>query len=188
MYWILATTFIVIALAVPRLRPLGIAGCIVLGLLLGWGVLQRLGGPASPPAPTQQERGRPGSPARVSEAITPDAVRVEGLQLTGGGAPFELRGRIENTATNLLLKSVTFRLTRRDCYPGALDPSGCAILWQDQHWVAVTIPPGEAREFASSIWVRGAAPRARGTTHDTFEVVAASGEPLAREQADSRQD
>jgi len=186
MYWILAAVFLLIALAVPRLRPLAVAGCIVLGLMLGWGMLQRLRGvEPSASAPSVESRGRPGSPARVSQAVEPEAVSVEGLQLSGGGAPFELKGRIGNTTRDVLLKSVTFRLTRRDCHPEALDPSGCAILWQEQHWVPVSIPPQQVREFASSIWVRGTAPRARGSIQDSYEVIAASGEPLVP-QGDTR--
>jgi hypothetical protein len=51
------------------------------------------------------------------------------------------------------------------------------VLWQDRHWIPITIPPGEAREFSSSVWMRGAALlRVRGTVKDSFEVVAASGE------------
>jgi hypothetical protein len=40
-YWILATIFIVIALVVPRLRPIGVVGCVILGAMLSWGVVQR---------------------------------------------------------------------------------------------------------------------------------------------------
>jgi hypothetical protein len=65
---------------------------------------------------------------------------------------------------------------RRDCYEGALDPSGCVVLWQDRHWVSLSVPPEQTRDFATSVWMRGAAPRARGTLKDSFEVVAASGE------------
>ncbi|MBM0105086.1 hypothetical protein JM946_10010 [Steroidobacter sp. S1-65] len=109
------------------------------------------------------------------QAIAPEQVVVDNLQLTGGGAPFELRGRIENKS-DVLLKSVTLLVMRRDCYPGALDPTGCAVLWQDRHWISIAIPPGQARDFSSSIWMRGAAPGARGKVQDSFALVAASGE------------
>lgn len=176
MYWILATIFLVIALAVPRWRPIGIVGCVILGVMLAWGMIQRLRG--NDPAQTQsaQQRGRPTSPATVSQSVPLDLIVAEDLQLSGGGAPFELKGRITNESRDVLLKSVTIRMTRRDCFEGALDPTGCAVLWQDQHWTAVAIPPGQTREFATSIWMRGAAPRPRGSAQDTFEVVAAAGE------------
>lgn len=175
MYWILATIFILVALVVPRLRPVGIVGCVLLGGMLTWGVVQRLRGTADDDQPQVQQRGRPTSPAAAIQVIAPDRVQVEDLQMTGGGAPFELQGRIENQS-DALLKSVTLQVTRRDCYEGALDPSGCAVLWQDRHWISISIPPGQAREFSSSVWMRGAAPRARGTLKDSFTVVAASGE------------
>jgi hypothetical protein len=67
-------------------------------------------------------------------------------------------------------------VTRRDCYEGALDPSGCVVLWQDRHWLSLSVPPEQTRDFSTSVWMRGAAPRSRGTLKDSFEIVAASGE------------
>jgi hypothetical protein len=174
-YWILATIFILIALVVPRLRPIGVIGCILLGAMLTWGVVQRLRGSSDAEQAQVQQRGRPSSPAATLRNIAPDQVVVGDLQLVGSGAPFQLRGRIENKS-NALLKSVTILITRRDCFDGALDPTGCAVLWQDRHWVSVAIPPQQARDFSSSIWMRGGAPGGRGTIKNYFEVVAAAGE------------
>lgn len=170
MYWILAAIFLMVALAVPRLRPIGVIGCIILAIMLGWGMVQRLG--QAPP----EQRGRPSSPAAVMLPLAPDLVGVDQLQLLGGGAPFELRGQLENRSKDTLLKSITVLVTRRDCYQAALDPSGCVVLWQDRHWVAVSVPPLEQRTFSSSIWMRGAAPAPRGTVKDEFQIVAAAGE------------
>jgi hypothetical protein len=103
-------------------------------------------------------------------------VAAENLHLSGGGAPFELRGRIANHTSDVTLRSVTIRLTRRDCYADAVDPSGCVKLWQDDHWIAVTVPAGEARDFVDVIWMHGNAPRARGTVQDAFELIAVTGE------------
>jgi hypothetical protein len=50
------------------------------------------------------------------------------------------------------------------------------VLWQDRHWLPLTVPTEQTRDFAISVWMRGAAPRARGTLEDSFEVVAATGE------------
>ena len=174
-YWILATIFIVIALAVPRYRPVGVIGCVLLGAMLTWGVVQRLRAPPDDDQPQVQQRGRPTSPAAAVQVIALDQVLVENAKLSGGGAPFELRGRIENKS-DALLKSITLLVTRRDCFEGALDPTGCAVLWQDRHWISIAIPPGESRDFSNAVWMRGAAPRERGVVKDTFEVVAASGE------------
>ncbi len=174
-YWILATVFILVALAVPRLRPIGIVGCVILGAMLTWGVVQRLRGSDGTQETKVQQRGRPASPAATLRNISPQRLAVDNLQLVGSGAPFEFRGRIENRS-DALLKSVTILVTRRDCFAGALDPTGCAVLWQDRHWVSVAIPPGEVRDFSSSVWMRGGAPGARGTLKDSFEVVAAAGE------------
>ena len=174
-YWILATIFIVIALAVPRLRPVGVIGCVILGAMLTWGVIERLRGNNGDDEPQVQQRGRPTSPAATLQTIAPDLIAIDNVQLTGSGAPFELRGRITNKS-DALLKSVTLLVTRRACFPGALDPTGCSVQWQDRHWMSVSIPPQQARDFSNSVWMRGAAPGVRGTHQDSFEVVAAAGE------------
>jgi hypothetical protein len=175
-YWILATVCILVALTNPRLRPLGVVGGIVLCAMLGWGMVQRLRGEDATQTAAVPERGRPSSPAAAPRSIPLTMVAAEDLRLSGGGAPFELRGRIVNSTSDATLKSVTIRVTRRDCYEGAVDPSGCVKLWQDDHWIAITVPARQAREFVDSIWMHGNAPRARGTVQDAFELIAAAGE------------
>ena len=185
MYWILATVFIIVALAHPRLRPLGIVGCIVLGAMLGWGMVQRLRGEDAAQTQAVQERGKPSSPAAAPRSIPLTLVAAEDLRLSGGGAPFELRGRIVNSSSDTTLKSVTIRVIRRDCYEGAVDPSGCVKLWQDDHWIAIVVPARQTRDFVEPIWMHGNAPRARGTVQDAFELIAAVGEAATEvEKAD----
>ncbi len=173
-YWVLATILLIIALTVPRLRPVAIAGGVVLGLMLGWGMLQRLRShdPVELPA-----RGSPTSPAAVIHPFPAEQLKAADLRLTGG-APFELQGRIANETADMRLKSFTVAIVRRDCYQGALDPSGCVVLWQGQQWVELSMAPGEAREFSSSFWTRGEVPRVRGTIQDEIRIVAAEGEPV----------
>jgi hypothetical protein len=175
-YWILATIFIVIALSQPRLRPFGIVGCVVLGAMLGWGVVQRLRSDDPSEAPAAQQRGKPASPAAALRSVPLTMVAAENLRMSGGGAPFELRGRIANKTTDTALRSVTIRVTRRDCYEGAVDPSCCVRLWHDDHWIAIAVPSGQSRDFVEAIWMHGNAPRARGTVQDIFELIAATGE------------
>ena len=182
-YWILAAVFIVIALTRPRLRPLGIVGCVVLGLMLAWGMVQRLR--SEDPTRAAQQRGKPASPAAALHAVPLTMLAAQEMRMSGGGAPFELRGRIVNNTNDVMLRSITIRVTRRDCYEGALDPSGCARLWQDEHWIAVGVPAGQSREFVEDIWMHGNAPRPRGTVQDSFELIAATGEGgIAVEKAD----
>jgi hypothetical protein len=186
-YWILAAVFIAIALTRPRLRPLGVVGCIILGAMLAWGMVQRLRSEDPSRGPATQQRGKPASPAAALRSVPLTMVAAQDLRLSGSGAPFELRGRIVNSATDVMLRSVTIRVTRRDCYEGAVDPSGCARLWQDEHWIAVGVPPGQSRDFVEAIWMHGNAPRPRGTVQDTFELIAATGEggvEVAVEKAD----
>jgi hypothetical protein len=176
-YWILAAILLLITFTSPRLRPAGLVGLAILAGLLGWGMLQRARAPDAEP-PATARRGQPGPPVSTPSSVALEDVRLENAKLTGGGAPFELRGRIANESHEAHLRSVTIHIVRRDCYEAALDPSGCAVLWQDRHWTPISIPPQESREFAVSIWVRGSAPRARGEVRDSFEIVAATGEQV----------
>lgn len=171
-YWILAAIVVLITLSVRKLRPAGIVGCVILGLMLAWGMVQRLRGIDT----GETERGKPVSPALDLQPIPIEQIQTESLQLTGGGAPFELRGKVSNQS-DLPLKSITVQIVRRDCYEGALDPSGCVVLWQDRHWIDVAVPPHEAREFEEAIWARGTAQRPRGTVKDEFKLVSAVGQP-----------
>ncbi len=176
MYWFLAAIFLLIALAVPRLRPLGIVGSVILVLMLGWGMLERLRGKETDAV---TERGRPSAPTSAVRSFPLTDFSGNELRIAGNGAPYELHGRIANNSSDLKLRSFTAEITRRDCFEGALDPSGCVVLWQSRQWVDVAVAPGESRDFASPFWTRGDVPRARGTIRDEITIVAADGVPAA---------
>jgi hypothetical protein len=176
-YWFVAAIFLLIALAVPRLRPIGIVGSVILVLMLAWGMLERLRGKEAEAGP---ERGRPSAPTSAVHSFPLTDFSSDELRIAGNGAPYELRGRIANKSSDLRLRSFTAEITRRDCFEGALDPSGCAVLWQSRQWVEVGVEPGESRDFASQFWTRGDVPRARGTVRDDITIVAADGVPVTR--------
>jgi hypothetical protein len=119
----------------------------------------------TPPAATIS----PSASVDVSNVIATD------LRITGSGAPWELTGSIENRLAQAL-RSITFRVTRSDCYEGALDPSGCVVLWQGDHQIELRVPVHEQRAFSSSIWPHGAVARAKGTVKDEIKVVSATGD------------
>jgi hypothetical protein len=177
MYWILAAILLIVMLAVPKLRPVALVGLVILGAMLGWGMLGRFRDPAQQP-----ERGRPTTPAAALSAFPVDQVQLQNLELSGGGAPFSLTGRVGNGSAHLLLKSMMLDITRRDCHEGALDESGCALLWQTRQWIDLSVPPREERNIAVSIWARGDAPRAAGTVRDEFKIVTANGQAVEVEK------
>jgi hypothetical protein len=174
-YWVLAAIFLLVALTAPRLRPVGIAGSVILVVMLGWGMLERLRG--KEPEGTSPGRGSPSAPTSAVRSFPLAELSGEDLQIAGSGAPYELRGRVTNRSSDLRLRSFTAEIARRDCFEGALDPSGCVVLWQSRQWVDVGIAPGEVREFASQFWTRGDVPRARGKIQDEVTIVAADGVP-----------
>ena len=174
MYWILAAICLLLLLLVPRLRPAAIAGLVILGALLLWGVVERVLGTDSANAP---ERGRPSTPAAVTQNFPVEDIELNQVELTGAGAPFRLTGRVTNRSAQMRLKSFMLDITRHVCFEGALDPSGCVVRWHSRQWVEISVPPQETRDFATSVWERGDVTRLQGKGRDEFELIAASGEP-----------
>lgn len=179
MFWAFIA-IISVTLLIITLNSRGVArviGGVLLAGLVVFGLLLRLGSKNETEA-EQPARGRPTSPAVAITAMPLEAIEVAELQLTGGGAPFELRGEVRNKSDSMQVRSITLSIARRDCYEGALDPSGCVVLWEDQHWISLHVPPESARRFASSFFARTPIARVRGTLKDEFRVVAATGMPV----------
>lgn len=179
MFWafiaVIAATLLAITLS--NRGVIRAIGAVLLAGLLLFGLVLRL---TSHPPEVETQRGKPTSPASAVTAIALESIEVDGLKLTGGGAPFELRGDIRNLSATTRVRSITLKVVRRDCYEGALDPSGCAAIWQDQHWIPIDVPPGAERKFATSFYARTPVSRVRGTLKDEFTLVAATGEAEAR--------
>jgi hypothetical protein len=174
-FWIFIAVIAATLLAIT-LKNRGVVrviGAVLLAGLLLFGVVLRL---TTDDTQVQAERGRPTSPATAVTAIPVDQIEIDGLQLTGGGAPFELRGKVRNTSADTRVRSITLRIVRRDCYEEAIDPSGCAAIWQDQHWIAVNVPPEEQRTFATTFYARTPVSKLRGTLKDEFTLIAATGD------------
>jgi hypothetical protein len=172
-YWVLAAIFLLIALTLPRWRFVGVTGTVVLVLMLGWGMLERLRD--TDPADAAG-RGSPAAPTAAVRPLPLTSLKAVNLRLTGSGAPFELRGHVTNLSSGMRLKSFSVQIERRDCYAEALDPSGCVTLWTGRQWVELALNPGQDREFSSSFWARGEVPRSRGQIRDEILIVAADGE------------
>ncbi len=179
MFWafiaIIAATLLAITLS--NRGVVRVIGAVLLVAVLLSGVVIRLMSDASD---LEGQRGDPSSPAAAVNAIELDPIQVDNLQLTGGGAPFELRGRISNASTDTHVRSITLRIARRDCHQDSQDPSGCTLIWQDQQWIPVNVPADSERTFTTSFYARTPVSRLRGTLKDEFSLVAATGESLDR--------
>jgi hypothetical protein len=171
-FWAFAASVLILILAITISNRgiVRIVGGVVLAALLIVGLTQRLR-----TSDGTGERGKPSSPTAAIRAVPLEDLRVEDLRLSGGGAPFELRGTIRNSNTTMRLQTMTVRIVRRDCFEGALDPSGCVVIWQDQHWTRVDVPPRSEQKFASSFYAHTTVPRGRGSIKDEFTLVAATG-------------
>jgi hypothetical protein len=179
-FWafIAAIAVTLLAITLTNHGVVRVIGGVLLAGLLVFGLVLRLGNVTGPDPDNQ--RGRPTSPAAAVTAIPLDSIKVNDLKLTGGGAPFELRGSVQNMSADTHVRSITLRIVRRDCFEGALDPTGCAVIWQDQHWIPLNVPPESERKFDSSFYARAPVSRLRGTLKDEFRLVAATGEPQTR--------
>ena len=172
-FWVVLILLSILALTVSQRGPVRTAGTVILVAGLAVVLTLRLLRP-NDALPT---RSKSVSPAAVVATVDLQQVSISDLVLSGGGAPFELRGRISNTSQDMQLSTLTLGLKRRDCYAGSLDPQGCETLWEDQHWMPLTVPAGESRDFATVIWAHNSIPRAHGTVRDEIVVVAATGQP-----------
>lgn len=115
------------------------------------------------------------TPAAAIESLPPSQATIEDVAITGSNAPWEFRGTVLNRATTHTLVSATVRITRRDCYEGALDPSGCVVLWEGSKRVNLATPPSGQQRFAEQVSPRGSVPRAQGVVEDEFELVRVTG-------------
>jgi hypothetical protein len=174
-FWAFAASVLILILTITISNRgiVRVIGGVVLAALLVIGLTQRLRTGTMP----EGERGKPASPAAAVAAVPLEAIDAEDLKLSGSGAPFELRGTIRNSSAGTRLQSLTLRIVRRDCFEGALDPSGCAIIWQDQHWLRVDVAPRSEQKFAASFYAHTNVPRGRGVIKDEFRIVAATGRP-----------
>lgn len=118
-------------------------------------------------------------PAAAIESLPPDHAEADDLSITGSNAPWEFRGTLINRDKEHTLLSATIRITRRDCYAGALDPSGCVVLWDGSKRVDLQTPPGQQQQFIEALSPRGSVARAQGTVKDEFELVGLTGRRAA---------
>jgi hypothetical protein len=179
-FWAFAASILILLLTITisNRGVVRVVGGILLAVLLVIGLAQRLMNRGGPDPDGQ--RGKPSSPAAAISAVPLDEIRVTELTLNGGGAPFELRGTIANTSADTRLRSVTLQITRKDCFEGAIDPSGCVTIWEDRHWVPVDLSPQTERKFVDSFYARGGVLRGRGAVQDEFKLIAATGHPEKR--------
>jgi hypothetical protein len=174
-FWAFAASVLIILLTITisNRGAVRIIAGIALAALLVVGLAQRLANRSGPDP--EGQRGKPASPAAVVSALPLEQIKLDELKLSGAGAPFEVRGTILNASADMRLRTLTLRIVRRDCFEGAIDPSGCVVIWEDQHWFPVDVPPQGERKFVSSFYAHTSVPRARGTIKDEFRLVTATG-------------
>jgi hypothetical protein len=176
--WIPAVIALVVLTLILGVKRIWTVLALVAVLLFAIAVVRRL---STEPEETI-EVPKTFTPARTIESLPPDQAEAADLVIRGSTAPWEFSGTITNRDKEHTLLSATIRITRRDCHEGALDPSGCAVLWEGSKRVSLNLPPGEQQKFVESISPRGTVPRAKGTLKDEFRL-----EGLTGRKADNMQ-
>jgi hypothetical protein len=171
--WISAAVVLLVALIVSGSTRVRVIIAVLLVALLATGAILRV---TSEHQHNVQQTvvTPPAAPVSASAPVAAESVGIADLKMTGSGAPWEVSGTVSNKLGTQALRSVTLRITRSDCYEGALDPSGCVLLWQGDPLVEVRVPPDEHRAFVSRIWPHGTIARAKGQARDEFKVIAAT--------------
>jgi hypothetical protein len=119
------------------------------------------------------------TPAAAIESLPVDQAEITDLKITGSTAPWSFTGTVINRNPEHTLLSATIHVIRRDCYEGALDPSGCVTLWETKKRVNLQIPPGKQQSFVEQMSPRGSVARPKGVLKDEFEVLGLTGRPAA---------
>jgi hypothetical protein len=170
--WIAALILLVVLTLILGVKRIWtVLGLAVAGLFV-IAVVRRLATTPEQPAevPTATIR-----PAAAIISLPLDRAEVADLAITGITAPWKFQGRVLNRDPDYTLVSATIRIVRRDCYEGALDPTGCVLLWEGSKRVSLSVPPGQQQQFVEQVSPRGSVARAQGTVKDEFELVGLTG-------------
>ncbi|MET0657524.1 MAG: hypothetical protein ABW110_05130, partial [Steroidobacteraceae bacterium] len=177
--WVPAVILLVVLTLILGVKRIWTVLALVAVGLFAIAVYRRL---ATTPDETAETAPATLTPAAAIESLPPDQATVRDLTITGSNAPWDFRGTILNRSGNYILLSATIRIARRDCYEGAMDPSGCVVLWEGSKRVNLQTPPDQQQQFVESISPRGSVPRAQGQVKDEFQLVGLTGKKSNEEQ------
>jgi len=85
------------------------------------------------------------------------------------GSSYDLSGRVKNNSESYRLDGIEFKVTMRDCE--GKDKSSCVIIGKATAYVALTVPPQEARDFTGSLYF-GSDQKAKGLLAWDHEITA----------------
>jgi hypothetical protein len=175
--WVPAVFLLVVLTLVLGVKRIWtVLGLVVVGLFV-FAVVRRI---ATTPEAEPDAGPVAITPAAAIESLSVDQAAVAELEITGSTAPWKFTGTIVNRSNEHTLRSATIHVIRRDCYPGALDPSGCMVLWESSKRVNLETPPGEQQRFVEQLSPRASVARPQGTVQDEFELIGLTGRRQTR--------
>lgn len=170
--WLPAVILLVVLTLILGVKRIWtVLGLVVVGLFV-FAVARRL---ATTPDTEPESGPSATTPAAAIESLQTNQADVTDLTITGSTAPWEFSGTVVNRNREHTLLSATIHVIRRDCYAGALDLSGCVLLWETNKRVNLEIPPGQQQRFIEQMSPRAAVARPQGTIKDEFELVGLTG-------------
>lgn len=153
-----------------KFRRLGVVLSGVLLLLLIWFNV-------APPAAVKDERAANGRTLTVASLPSPVIINLPAstlqlldIQLTGDGAPWQLKARVRNTNSDAAIKSFTLQITRFDCPTISAASVDCSLNWHGDHTVRVLMPAAATQMIDETIWSHDTPPRVQGVSRTEVVV------------------
>lgn len=84
---------------------------------------------------------------RAADLIAPDQLQLSGLQMTASNSrAWSLRARLQNNATDYVLKEIVLRVRALDCVADQ-PQSECIAIGEAVERMEIEVPPGQARDL-----------------------------------------
>ena len=154
MFWLIGPLIIVVLVFVAGFRKsaLGLfVGVVIAGGLIYWHNLEL------------QEQ--------ATTRISSEEIKVEQIEIKRTfDASYELTGRIRNNSKLYRIDGISFTVKMRDC-PGT-EASNCVVTDEAATYVAVTVPPQQARDFTGTLYYGRSHAQLQGTLVWDYEITA----------------
>jgi hypothetical protein len=148
-----------------RYRRVGMPLCAIMIALIIWQTVSEVTEISKPVTVSSAS-----SSSAFVVSLSPSAVQLSDMELTGNGAPWRLRGKLTNSAA-VAISAVTVEITRHSCNSVTSEFASCKLVWQGIHTVRIKVPAGASEPFENDIWSHTPVSRQVGVIRDNFQVI-----------------
>jgi hypothetical protein len=86
----------------------------------------------------------------------------------------EITGRVINNSSKYSLSELALKITFRDC-PKAAKPGDCVTIGESTKNIHLNVPPGQARNFAETVYASEHETKAKGSLEWDYQVTTIKG-------------